>query len=644
MTEFLGISLQAILGQLLIGLINGSFYALLSLGLAVIFGMLNVINFAHGAQYMLGAFCAWLLLQVFGVGYWWALVLAPLSVALLGMIKERTMISKLYRVDHLYGLLLTFGFALIIEGLFRYWFGSSGQIYQAPDELSGGWNLGFMFMPKYRAWVVLFSIVVCLITWFAIEKTRLGSYLRASTENAIIVKSFGINVPLLMTLTYGFGAGLAGLAGVMAAPIYQVNPLMGTELVIVVFAVVVIGGMGSIKGAILTGYGLGVIEGLTRVFYPEASSVVIFVIMIIILLIKPEGLFGRQMTVVATPEESTSNYLPTFKNNHNRWLLFLIVAVALIVAPFYLYPSFLMKIMVFALFASAFNLIIGYAGLLSFGHAAFFGSAAYVTGYAMKAWGVSPGVGITLGVSAALVLGLLFGIVAIRRQGVYFAMITLSLAQVVYFISLRSSFTGGENGIQQIPRGDLLGLIPLSNSHVMYFFVLAVSIIGILFIRRLVFSPFGQVLRAIRENEPRMISLGYNVIRYKLFAFIISAGLAGLAGTLSALVFRLASLSNIDWHMSGEAILMTLLGGMGTLLGPIIGAGILTSLQHFLAGSEIPVNVITGIIFVLCVLMFRRGVVGELGNFMVKRNNTFFRKQKTVETLDVKKTIGQEEA
>jgi branched-chain amino acid transport system permease protein len=286
--------LQALYGQLLIGLINGAFYAMLSLGLAVIFGLLNIINFTHGAQYMMGAFCAWFLLTKAGVGYWWALLITPIAVGAFGSLIERTMLSRLYKLDHLYGLLLTFGLALIIQGLFRNEFGSSGLPYQIPPELSGGINLGFMFLPKYRAWVIVASLIVCLSTWYVIERTKLGSYLRAATENPALVQAFGINVPRMVTLTYGFGVGLAALAGVMAAPIYQVNPLMGADLIIVVFAVVVIGGMGSIMGSILTGFGLGVVEGLTKYFYPEASNTVIFVIMVIVLLIKPAGLFGRE--------------------------------------------------------------------------------------------------------------------------------------------------------------------------------------------------------------------------------------------------------------------------------------------------------------------------------------------------------------
>ncbi len=290
MFELLGVSPQALFGQLLLGLINGAFYALLSLGLAVIFGLMNVINFTHGAQYMMGAFGAWMLLNYLGIPYWGALVLAPIIVGAFGVVIERLFISRLYHLDHLYGLLLTFGLALVLEGLFRREYGISGLPYSNP--IPGGTNLGFMFLPWYRAWVVVLSLVVCLGTWFVIEKTQLGSYLRAATERPDLVQAFGINVPRMITLTYGFGVGLAALAGVLAAPIYSVNPVMGANLIIVVFAVVVIGGMGSIMGSIVTGFGLGIVEGLTKVFYPEASNTVIFVIMAIVLMVRPQGLFG----------------------------------------------------------------------------------------------------------------------------------------------------------------------------------------------------------------------------------------------------------------------------------------------------------------------------------------------------------------
>jgi branched-chain amino acid transport system permease protein len=292
--EIFGVPLQAMMSQLLLGLVNGSFYAMLSLGLAVIFGLLNVINFSHGALYMMGAFAAFIGVTQFGLNYWVMLVLAPLLVGVFGILVEKSMLRWLYKLDHLYGLLLTFGITLLLEGVFRSFYGVSGQTLDVPEALAGATDLGFMILPNYRAWVVAASLTVCLATWFVIEKTRLGAYLRAGTENPKLVEAFGVNVPLMVTLTYGFGVALAGFAGVLAAPVINVTPLMGSNLIIVVFAVVVIGGMGSILGSIVTGLGLGVIEGLTRVYYPEASEVVVFVVMVIVLLLRPAGLFGKE--------------------------------------------------------------------------------------------------------------------------------------------------------------------------------------------------------------------------------------------------------------------------------------------------------------------------------------------------------------
>ena len=294
MATFLGINLFGLFGQLLVGLINGSFYALLALGLAIIFGLLKIINFSQGALYMLGAFAAWMALEYLQINYWWALLLVPIIVGAFGILLERLLIRPIANEDHLYSLLLTFGIALILQGLFTDWFGSSGLPYAIPEELKGGTRLPFMYLPNYRAWIIIFSLIVCIGTWFMIEKTKLGAYLRAGTENPQLMQAFGINVPLIVTLTYGFGVGLAGLAGVLAAPVYSVSPEMGSNILIVVFAIVVIGGMGSIGGAILTGLAMGIIEGLTKYFYPEASNTVIFLVMVLVLLTKPAGLFGKE--------------------------------------------------------------------------------------------------------------------------------------------------------------------------------------------------------------------------------------------------------------------------------------------------------------------------------------------------------------
>lgn len=603
--------LPALFGQILIGLINGSFYAMLSLGLAVIFGLLNIVNFAHGAQYMLGGLCAYILLKYFGVGYWPALLIAPVVVGAFGVLLERLFLRPLYRLDHLYGMLLTFGVALVMEGLVRNQYGSTGNPYPEPPSLAGAWNLGFMYLPVYRAWVIIASLGVCLATWYVIERTRLGAYLRAATENPKLTRAFGINVPRMVMLTYGGGVALAALAGVMAAPIYQVTAQMGSEIIIVVFAVVVIGGMGSIIGAIVSGFVLGLVEGLTKVFYPEASTTVVFIIMAIVLLVRPAGLFGAATRTTAAGESHATAASglrlspPTVRN----------VTIALIatgvLAPWVVYPVFLMKVLCFALFACAFNLLLGYVGLLSFGHAAFYGGASYITAHAVKMWGFDPLLGILAGVLAAGILGLVFGWLAIRRQGIYFAMITLALAQMVYFSAVQAEFTHNDEGIQAVPRGHLLGLVDLGNALNMYYFVFAVFLLGFWLIHRIIDSPFGGVLKAVRENEPRAISLGYDTDHYKLVAFVLSALLSGMAGALDALVFQLASLTNVHWTMSGHAILMTILGGVGTLAGPIVGALIVAGMENYLATLGAWVSVIDGAIFIVCVMMFRRGIVGE---------------------------------
>eukprot|EP01037_Dinobryon_pediforme_P012290 gene12290-12376_t len=594
MIQIFGISSQALFGQLLIGLINGSFYALLSLGLAVIFGMLNIVNFAHGALYMMGAFCSYFLLHYAGLNYWWALILSPLIVGCIGMILQRFLLQRLAELDHIYGLLLTFGLALIIQGLFRQYYGSSGLPYPIPSQLTGARNLGFMILPNYRAWVIIASLTVCLVTWYAIERTKLGAYLRAATENPTMVRAFGVNVPRMITLTYGFGVALAAFAGVMAAPIYNVSPQMGAELIIVVFAVVVIGGMGSILGSIMTGFALGIVEGLTKVFYPEASNTIVFVV----------------MAIPHTPAKNPND--GNRRAARQEFIAFFIMAGLLCAAPLVAYPVFLMKALCMALFACAFNLLVGYVGLLSFGHAMFLGSAGYVTAHAAKVWGLPPELAILAGTAAATVLGLGVGLLAIRRQGIYFSMTTLAFAQMVYFLALELPFTHGEDGIQAVPRGKFLGFFDLSKEINLYFFVLVIFLGAFLLIRRIINSPFGEVLKAIRENERRAISLGYKVDQYKIMAFVLSAALAGLAGATKDIVFQLASLTDVHFAASGEVVLMTLLGGMGTLFGPVVGAFIIISTENYLAAVGDWVSIIQGVIFVVCVMAFRKGIVGVI--------------------------------
>jgi branched-chain amino acid transport system permease protein len=598
-------------GQMLIGLINGSFYAILSLGLAVIFGLLNVVNFAHGAQYMLGALCSYLLLTWFGIGYWPALIISPILVGALGILIERLLLRRVAKLHHMYGMLLTFGLALVIEGVVRQHLGATGNSYPIPQELSGGWKLGFMFLPAYRGWVIAFSVVTCFATWFAIERTRLGTHLRAANENPGLTRAFGINVPRLLTLTYGASVGLAALAGAMAAPIYQVSPQMGSEIIIVVFAVVVIGGMGSIMGSIISGFALGIAEGLTKVFYPQASTTVVFVIMAVVLLLRPGGLLGAESKPDGSDAVASDVHEGSLRSPLSKIALLIAVLVG-IGLPFVLYPVFVMKVLCLALLASGFNLLMGYGGLLSFGHAAFFGAASYITAYCIKALGFEPLAGVLTGTLAAALLGAIFGWIAIRRQGIYFAMITLALSQMVYFMAVQLPFTNNDEGIQGVPRGMLLGFLDLNNPLNMYYFVLAVFAAAMFCVYRIVHSPFGSVLKSIRDNEPRATSLGYDTAKFRLMAFILSAALAGVGGSLDALVFQIASLTNVHWSMSGHAVLMSILGGVGTLTGPIIGAIIVAAMENYLADAGSWISIIHGTIFILCVVVFRRGLVGEL--------------------------------
>ncbi len=625
MTHVLGITPSLLFGQLLIGLINGAFYAMLSLGVAIIFGMLRIGNFVHGAQYMLGAFGAWYLMHLPdlfpglglpSIGYWWALVIVPIVLAGIGAVTERLFIRRVYDLDHAYGLLLTVGLAMVIEGLFNVGYGAAGQQYDVPGALKGGVNLGFIFLPYYRAWVIAAAILLCFGTWFLIERTKLGSYLRAATENPHLVRTFGINVPRMLMLTYAFGVGLAGLAGVMAAPIYQVGPQMGQSIIVTIFAVVVIGGLGSISGAIVSGLMMGLVEGLTKVFYPQASTTVIFVIMAVVLILRPAGLFGRETTAHSVADLSSGRAGSILENGR---LWFIVILIGGLVTPFFVFPIFAMKILCLALFALAYNLVFGYVGLLAFGHAAFYGASSYVAAQSATAWGLPPEFCVLSGVCISTALGALFGWLAIRRQGLYFAMITLALAQIIYFYALQSGWTHGEDGIQSVPRGMLFGLLDLNNSLNMYYVTLAVFLAAFAFIYRVINSPFGQTLKSIRENEPRSISLGYSTNRFKLVAFTLSAALAGLAGGMKAIVFQIASLADVYFMTSADVLLMTLIGGVGTLLGPIVGAAIVVTLQTKLATFGAWVVVIQGGIFVLCVLFLRKGVVGTLEQFMFNR-------------------------
>ncbi|WP_409977866.1 ABC transporter permease [Bradyrhizobium sp. SZCCHNS2005] len=608
--------MDLILGYLTIGLVNGSFYALLSLGLALIFGLLNVLNMTHGVLYMMGAFAAWAGSRYLGLDYFGGLAFAPVCVAAFGMMLERWLLRRTYGLDPLYGFMLTFGAAMVVQGAFQAQFGSTGLPYVAPDWLAGGVDFGFLYFPVYRLWVVAVALVTCVIVWIAIARTRLGSILRASSENAAAAEALGVGVPRVFAATFALGSGLAGLAGALAAPIYQVSPLMGSDILLVVFAIIVIGGMGSIAGTIVSSYALALIESLTQALVPQAASFVVFAFMCIVLLLRPQGLFG--IPVVRSHEFMAARLSwiePAGKDaaakRTNGMVPALAAAAALVALPVLLYPVYLMKVFCFTIFAASFNFLLGFAGIMSFGQAALFGTAAYLTAHAAKEWALPPETAIGIGIAAALGLGLVMGIFAIRRRGIYQAMITLAIAQMIYFVYLQASFTHGEDGIQSVPRGMLLGLIDLREDANVYWLSVA-AMLGVLFgLRRLMSSPFGMMLIAIRDNERRALSLGHHVDAYKVAAFGIAAFCAGVAGSLSAIVFQLATLSDAHWHLSGEAVLMALIGGIGTFGGPLIGAAVLVTMQHFLSPFGSWILAVQGAVFILCVLLFRDGLLPQ---------------------------------
>jgi branched-chain amino acid transport system permease protein len=604
-----GFSLNLFLGHLFLGLMNGGFYALLSLGLAVIFGMLHIVNFLHGVQYMLGAFATVLLLQKFGMGYWWALGIAPVVVGFSGFIVERFLLSRVAGLNALYGMLLCIGLSMMIQGLFQAIFGLVALPYSPPRELTGGLRLPFLVVPYYRLWVLVFSVAVCGITWFCIQRTKLGAYLRASTENPEIVRTFGINVPVLVTLTYSISVALAGLAGVLAAPIYQPQAFMGNDLIVVVFAVVVIGGMGSISGSIVTGFIVGLVEGLVAYFYHEASSLAIFVLMVLILILRPAGLFGW---TVNSPKNAAENDEVFDVSPSGVVTTGAVLTIGLIAAFFLVYKFTALQALCFAIYALSVGFLVSCVGLLSFGHAMFLGTGAYTVAYLSTAWGMPNELAVLAGVLLAAGLAFLVGIVALRRQGIYFAMITMGIAQMIYFLVLRAPFSHGEDGIQNVPQTAFLGVLPLSNPTILYIVVSIVFLATIFAIGRVVNSPFGEVLKAVRDNEARAISLGFQANRYKLMAFVISGAMAGLAGGMKAVVSQSANLTDVHWSMSGQALLMVLIGGMGTLYGPVLGAFIVFGLIYYFAFLGEWVLVAQGAVFAACVLLFRRGVIGEI--------------------------------
>ncbi|WP_321810180.1 MULTISPECIES: ABC transporter permease [unclassified Burkholderia] len=605
--------LDIFLGSLTIGLVNGSFYALMSLGLSLVFGLLNTLNMAHGVFFMMGAFAAWAANYYLGIGYLPALLVSAALVGVLGWLIERMLVRRTYGLDPLYGFMLTFGLATAIQGAFQARFGSSGLPLSTPDWLSGIVDLHYIVFPAYRLWVVAIGVCACAALWWLIDKTRIGSVLRASSESGAIAEALGVRVGRVFSVTFAISAVLAGMAGALAAPIYQVSPLMGDNILLVAFAIIVIGGLGSIAGTVISSFALAVLESLTQVVYPQASELIIFGFMCVVLLLRPQGMFG--ISVVKSHEFSASknsgrSSTESPDSTLRRVSRFTPVAclAAIAVLPHVVYPIILIKIALFAIFAASFNFLLGFAGIVSFGQAALFGTAAYVTAQAASRWNLSAEISIALGVVLATALGLVMGAIAIRRRGIYQAMITLGIAQIVYFYYLQTDFTHGEDGIHSVPRGNLFGLIDLRSDLTLYY-ITAMALFAVFWgLHRLLRTDFGMAICAIRDNEKRAVSLGYRVDRFKVIAFGIAAACAGLAGSLDAVVFQLATLAGVHWKLSGEAVLMTLIGGTGTLIGPLIGAAVLVGMQQYLAPLGSWVTLIQGTVFVLCVLFFREGI------------------------------------
>jgi len=614
--------MDLLLSYLTIGLVNGSFYAMLCLGLALIFGLLNILNMAHGVFYMMGAFVAWAAVTRLGIGYLPALGAAALGIGAFGMLVERLLLRRTYDLDPLYGFMLTFGMATAIQGAFQVEFGSTGLPFETPDWLSGLIDLGFTLFPAYRLWVVFVALAVCLGLWAVIDRTKAGATLRAASENGVIASALGVRIPVVMTATFGIGAMLAGLAGALAAPIYQVSPLMGSDILLVVFAIIVIGGMGSIGGTILAAYCLALIESVTLAVYPQATNFMTFAFMCIVLSIRPQGLFGipvlRDHSFAGLSLPAVSDVGAERLSQMTRIAVITIIIMALAILPKLLYPIFLIKIFCFAILATSFNFLLGFAGIISFGQAALYGTAAYVTAYALKQWSAPPEVGILAGVAAATLLGLVMGALAIRRRGIYQAMITLAVAQMVYFVFVQASFTHGEDGLQNVPRGVLFGLIDLRNDLSVYALT-AIAFCAVFFgLRRLLCSQLGMMFVAVRDDERRALSLGHDAALLKLLAFGIASCCSGFAGALSAVAFQLATLSGAHWHLSGEAVLMSLIGGIGTLTGPLAGAAVLVAMEHFLSPFGAWVLVLQGSIFMICVLAFRDGLVPRVASIWTK--------------------------
>lgn len=625
---------QYYLGQIFNGLVSGGFIALMSLGLSIIFGMMRVVNFAHGALYMLGAFAAYLAGRWLGLPLWIVLPGAPLAVAAFGLLLERLLLRHLYHTDITYTLLLTFGLTLIIEDSVRNFIGVAGAPFLVPSMLSGAVDLGFIIYPKYRLFVLLVSLIACLGTWLALERTRFGTLVRAGTERPNLLRCFGVNVPLLMSGTFAFGCGLAGLAGVLAAPMRDVSPFMGDDMIAITFAVVVVGGMGSIAGSIITGFAAGVLSALAAIWYAPAAEVSIYVLMMLVLLVRPGGLFqGVDIAHFAphyTPITLRARRLlgsPEFAGA---------ALAAALVLPWLIYPLLATDVILWGLFAVGFDVLYAFAGLLSFGQGAYWGGAAYLTGIAIATLGLPPWLGLLCGIVVTTAIAALVGILITRKQGIYFAMVTFAFTEIVYFIvNQLPQYTGGENGLHGVVRGALFG-ISLKNDIIFYYFALIVAALTLAFVFRVVRSPFGLSLTGTRDSERRMASIGYDVQRLRLLAYILSAFVISIAGGLYVLAHEFVSLDAVYWRASGEPIMMALLGGAGTIYGPMVGALIVVVVRDVLSTLTDNGSLILGVIFVIVVMGFRRGILGEAVHAVTLRAT---RKQQSGEPFNVGKRI-----
>jgi branched-chain amino acid transport system permease protein len=618
--------------QIFNGLVNGGFIALMSLGLSIIFGMMRVVNFMHGAMYMLGAILAFIAGSYFGLSLWIGLVVAALLVGGLGFVLERLLLSRLYKLDPAYNLLLTFGLTLIIEDVVRSFFSVTGASFLVPSGLTGAINLGFIFYPKYRLFVMVVSVLLCIAVWLVLEKSRIGALVRAATERPDLLKCFGGNVPLLISGTFFCAAALAGLAGALAAPIRNISPFMGQEMIALTFAVVVAGGMGSIAGSVLMGFVVGILSALAAIWFPPAATAITYIVMLLVLVLRPGGIF-HGVDISHFPLHYTPMTEKARRVFRSPAMGLGALAIGLLL-PWLIYPVVATDIILWGLCALGFDLLFAFAGLLSFGQAAYWGASAYITGVLVAKFGFAGWEGFLVGVALSTLIGVLFGFIIAQKKGIYFSMITFAFAQIVYFVVNQfADYTGGEDGLHDVFRGTLFGF-SLQDDRVFYYVALAMVALMVIFIFRILKSPFGLALTGARENERRMMSVGYNIYLLRVQAYALSAFIISVAGGLYVLNHEFISLEAVYWRASGEPVMMTLLGGAGTIYGPMIGAAVVLLIRNSLSTITDNGSLILGCLFVLIVLVFRRGILGELVHALAHRD----RKGETVRKESVEAT------